>query len=200
MKQFLIASFSFLLAVSIFQHTAQAQSYSDTIRIYRTTDQYVVTRKAGAKPRILPVSAVDIKANGATMVRVTIDGSGDNYLLKRVLNKANVPYDSVSADNAVNAIIGTLPGAVGKVATSIQDLTSGTNTISTTGVFKVVVRNIGASSATVTYGGFTYTIAAGGSEPFDQERDPKTGLRTPFLALVAIPASSTLRVIKYFEQ
>ncbi|GAB4042164.1 hypothetical protein [Spirosoma litoris] len=196
MKRFLIASLSLLLAVSA-AHPVQAQS--DTIRLYRTTDQVISDNLGGTMPVVHALSDVKVKASGSA-VRVYIDGTSTKYSLKGFLNKAGTPYDTVSTVAAVRAYIAKLPGAVGSVATTINDYTSGTNTVATTGVFKIVVRNTGASSATVTYGGFTYAIAAGGVETFEQERDPKSGQRTPFLPLVAIPASSTLRVIKYNEQ
>lgn len=197
MKHFLIASLSILLCTSAI--SAQAQSDADTIRLYRTNDQVIQDNKGGTKPTVYPVSDVRVKANGS-VVRVFIGGTGTNYALRRFLNKAGVPYDTVSSNAAVKAYMAKLPGTVGSTPPTITDYTSGTTTVPTTGAFKVVVRNTGATSATITYGGFTYTIAAGGTEIFDQERDPKSGQRNPLLTLVAMPASSTLRVQKFLEQ
>lgn len=198
MKRFLIASLSLLLVSSAIT-TTLAQSDADTIRLYRTSDQVIQNNKGGTKPTVYPVSDVRVKANGS-VVRVFIAGTGTNYALRKFLNKAGAPYDTVSSNGAVSAYLATLPGTTGSTVPTITDYTSGTNTVATTNVFKLTVENTGASSATLTYGGFTYTLAAGALKVFEAERDPSTGRYSPFLTLTAIPASSTLRVVKYFKQ
>lgn len=198
MKQLLSAS-TFLLLLTSSLTTTFAQSDADTIRLYRTADQVVQNNKGGTKPTVYPLSDVRVKANGS-VVRVFVAGTGTNYALRKFLNKSGTPYDTVSANGAVTAYMAKLPGTVGSTAPTITDYTSGTNTVSTTNVFKLTVENTGATSSTITYGGFTYTLAAGALRTFEQERDPKSGQRNPLLTLVTIPASSTLRVQKFFEQ
>lgn len=197
----------FSLLLTLISAASFAQN---TIKIYRAGDQVGV--RATLVKGVYAPSDVSVTGVG-NAINVRVGGYSALYELANFQNASGAAY-GVTVDAALSAYeaavpsggsgsggtVTPAPATFGATAPASADYTT-TQSIPTTNVLKILIENVGTSSATFTYSGLSYTFVQGDQRVFDAVYDATSNKLIPIASLTINPsASATIRVTRFLKQ
>ncbi|RYC70647.1 hypothetical protein [Spirosoma sordidisoli] len=170
-------------------------------RIYPVGSQYAIGDAQGTFVRFRDARDVSVVLYPGTAT-LTVSGEPVRYATyDTFLNRDGQPYGLTYADalNSWRTTIGNFT-TVGSVLNATVDYTTSGNTVPATGAFKYITENLGGQTATLTYGGFVYTLNPGEQRLFSTELDLSSNKLTPLSSLVVNATGTTVRVLIFKRQ